>query len=93
MLSTNHTKTKFNYYLEVAGLNFAQHVINSGTTQGSILGPILYAIYVATLFDLTDLSNFADNNFILTTHKNKNLVIAKMEMKLKIIKKWLRTQV
>ena len=65
--------------------------IDSGTIQGSILGPILYAIYVSTLFDhLTDLSNFADDNFALTWNLSKQTVIIQMQAKLKIITTWLR---
>ena len=64
--------------------------LNSGTIQGSILGPILYAIYVAPLFDLTDLSNFADDNFALTWSKNKATAITLMTEKLEIITKWLK---
>ena len=30
-----------------------------------ILGPILYTIYVSPLFDLTSMSNFADDNFMI----------------------------
>ena len=58
--------------------------------QGSILGPILYAIYVAPLFDLAYLSNFADDNFILTFNKLKQIAITLMENKLKVITKWLK---
>ena len=77
------------FYVEVAGLNFNFHEINSGTIQGLILGPILYAIYVSPLFDLTDLSNFADDNFILTFNKNKIQSKLEMETTLRIITKWL----
>ena len=45
------------FYVQVDGLNSNFFNINSGTIQGSILGPMLYAIYVSPLFDLTDLSN------------------------------------
>ena len=31
-----------------------------GTIQGSVLGPIVYALFVSPLFDLTQLTNFAD---------------------------------
>ena len=66
------------FYVEVNGLNSMFYDINSGTIQGSILGPILYAIYVSPLFDLTDLSNFADDNFALSWNLSKQTVITQM---------------
>ena len=39
--------------------------LESGTIQGFILGPILYALYVSPLFYLQELSNNADNNFFI----------------------------
>ena len=54
---------------------FQKNEINSCTIQGSILGPILYAIYFSPLFDLIDLSNLADDNFTITWHKSKHLAI------------------
>jgi retron-type reverse transcriptase len=77
------------FYVEVSDHSSNLFEINTGTIQGSILGPILYAIYVAPLFDLTDLSNFADDNFILSIHKIKEQAIESIEIKLKIIIKWL----
>ena len=38
------------------------HRSNVGTVQGSILGPILYAIFVSPLFDLAKMTLFADDN-------------------------------
>ena len=61
------------------------YVTNSGTIQGSILGPILYKIYVSPLFDFTDLSNFADDNLALTWNVCKQTTIANMELKLEWI--------
>ena len=78
------------FYVEINGLNSMFYDINSGTIQGSILGPILYAIYVSPLFDLTDLSNFADDNFALTWHLNKQTAINQMQTKLEIITTWLK---
>ena len=37
-----------------------------------------FSIYVSHLFDLTDLSNFTDDNFILSFHKNKENGVALM---------------
>ena len=54
------------------------------------MGPILYAIYVSPLFDLTDLSNFADENFALTRNVCKQTVNNQMKSKLEKIVIWLQ---
>ena len=46
------------FYVEINGLVSNFFSIN----YGSILGPVLNAIHVSPLFDLTDLSDFADHN-------------------------------
>ena len=78
------------FYVQVADHTSFFHKINSGTIQGSILGPILYAIYVAPLYDISKISNFADDNFALTQSKNKISCMDLMETKLKLIIKWLK---
>ena len=77
------------FYVEIDGLTSKFYDATSGTIQGSILGPLLYAIYVAPLFDLIELFNFADDNFSLT--QNKNLQLARVELteKLQTAIKWL----
>ena len=42
-----------------------------------------------TLFDLTELSNFADDNFVLTWTSNQETANNLMVIKLKLITKWL----
>ena len=77
------------FYVEID--DQVSNILNTshGTIQGSILGPILYAIYVSPLFDLTNISNFADDNFALTWSRSKQTTIDEMEKKLKLITKWL----
>ena len=53
------------------------------------MGPILYAIFVSPLFDITDLSNFADDNYALTCSKFKESAITLMESKITTITNWL----
>ena len=77
------------FYVEIDGEVSKFFEIKHGTIQGSILGPILYAIYVSPLFDLTNLSNFADDNYALTWLKNKETALALMGEKLQSITKWL----
>ena len=42
-----------------------------GTVQGSVLGPILYAIFVSPIFDIVLLLSFADDSYITKTNINK----------------------
>ena len=60
-----------------------------GTVQGSILGPILYAIFVSPLFDIEKLSNFADDNFLIEWNKSKIRLVAEMQGKIERITTWL----
>ena len=55
-----------------------------GTIQGSILGPFLYAIYVAPLQDLHEITLFADDNFPLASNTDLINLISEFEIKLDI---------
>ena len=78
------------FYFKVIGTTSIFYDSKSGTLQGLILRPILYAIFVAPLFDLTDLLNFADDKFTLSTSKNKQQALQILTEKLTLIKKWLK---
>ena len=56
-----------------------------GTIQGSVLGPILYALFVSPLFDLTEIVNFADDNFCVESHRDLAVLITNLEMRLEMI--------
>ena len=53
------------YYITAKGSNSFIRLSEIGTIQGSILGPFLYAIYVAPLQDLYAITLFADDNYPL----------------------------
>ena len=78
------------FYVSIDGDNSYFIAMNTGILQGSILGPILYAIFVAPLFDLAKLSNYADDNFIVRWNSNINDLLVDMERSLEAITKWLR---
>ena len=61
-----------------------------GTVQGSVLGPVLYAIFVAPMYDLEDMSSFADDNFTIRWHSNFQTMIQNLETSLTKITKWLK---
>ena len=66
------------------------HHSNVGTVQGSILGPILYAIFVSPLFDLAKMTLFADDNYLISWNKTIQQLIIDMQKILESVTKWLR---
>jgi hypothetical protein len=55
-----------------------------------VLGPVLYAIYICPLFDLTQITNFADDNFVVRWNSILSKLITNMEKDLEMIIKWLK---
>jgi hypothetical protein len=78
------------FYVSINGDNSILFELVCGTVQGSILGPILYAIYVSPLFDLQDLTNFADDNFIIRWNSYMPALVVELELSLEAITSWLR---
>ena len=78
------------YYVTVDGSSSILYDLLLGTVQGSILGPVLYAIFVSPLFDLEDFFAFADDTFILRIGSDMGLVIRSMEKSLAVIIKWMK---
>ena len=78
------------YYVTVDGSNLILFDLLLGTVQGSILGPILYAIFVSPVFDQEDLFAFADDTFILRMGTNVSFAVNKMEVSIAAIIKWMR---
>ncbi len=52
-------------------LNSMILISDIGTVQGSILGPILYALFSRPLYDLEKLTTFVDNNYMIGYHKKR----------------------
>ena len=78
------------FYVTIDGCNSYLTATNAGTVQGSILGPILYAIFVSPLFDIENMTNYADDNYIIRWNKCIEALISDMEKSLEAITKWLR---
>jgi hypothetical protein len=78
------------FYVEVDGSCSAVHGSGTGTIQGSVLGPVLHAIFVSPLFELTKITNFADDNFVVLWNKILSKLILNIEKELEMIIKWLK---
>ena len=78
------------FYVNIDGENSILYDLLLGTVQGSILGPVLYAIFVSPMFDLADLSAFADDTFIPMSNSSITKLITDMEKSIEAITKWLK---
>jgi hypothetical protein len=58
--------------------------------QGSILGPVLYAIFVSQLFDIKEFDAFVDNTYILRWNLDVLVLIDGMKKSLEAITKWIK---
>ncbi len=60
-----------------------------GIIQGSIFGPILYVIIISPLFNIENLTCFADDKYALVENKEKSVVATHIQQKLKRVMDWL----
>ena len=82
--------TDRSFYVTIDGKNSTLYDLLLGTVQGSILGPVLYAMFVCPLFDLVKMSGFADDNYVINWNKDLAVCIAEVENTLKIMTDWLK---
>jgi exonuclease III len=65
------------FYCEVNGKNSRLMELNCGTVQGSILGPVLFAIYISPLEDIVEgLVTYADDNYNISSGATEELSLS-----------------
>jgi hypothetical protein len=78
------------YYVSIDGVNSVLFDLLLDTVQGSILGPVVYAIFVSPMFDIDFFLSFADDTFIRKTNICKKTLIEDIEKSLESLTKWLK---
>jgi hypothetical protein len=76
-------------YVNINEVNSVFFYLHLGTDQGSTLGPVLYPIFVSPIFDIAELSAFADDTFIPKSDSSLPRLIVDIEKTLEQITKWL----
>ena len=77
-------------YVNVNGSCSIFTKILAGTLQGSCLGPILFALFISPMYDISDCITYADDNYTVETGRDIDVTIGKVKMKTEILMSWLR---
>jgi hypothetical protein len=62
---------------------------NDGTVQGSILGPILFSLFVSPLLEKEDVMSYADDNYLIRGNKIKEVALQRLQFQVQKVQKWL----
>jgi len=79
-------------FVDVQGTFSSQEDVSCGVPQGSILGPLLFTLYVNDMSTAVncDLSLYADDSMLLISGENVNHVEEALEQEMNEISKWLQ---
>ena len=77
------------FYVDINGNHSTLHSDDHGTIQGSVLGPVLFSIFIRPIYNIEDLTTYADDNYLGA--ENRILLNAIDEIKRKItrVSDWL----
>jgi len=75
-------------YVEFGGESSMTFKVPEGTVQGSVLGPILFAIFVSPVFDLFNIISFADDSYLSENSHNIDELLQSLSIKANMLTKW-----
>ena len=78
-------------YVEVEGTCSTYFKVDSGTCQGSILGPVLFCIFIAPLLDCEDLFAYADDSYEIETGPDRHESVQRLKIRLERTIDWLKS--
>jgi len=78
-------------YVEIGGESSMMFKVPEGTVQGSVLGPVLFAIFIAPMFEFTGTTSFADDSYIGNNDGNVHELIRKLQTETNTLTKWFKS--
>lgn len=76
-------------YVEVSGICSSYFRVNYGTVQGSILGPVLFNLFIGPLIRAEKILAYADDNYPIGIGKTKDAALADLQQKVIMAEKWM----
>ena len=84
--------TERKQYVNINGQDSYQRLISCGVPQGSLLGPLLFIIYINDFQYSTELMSFilfADDSNIFFSHQNPQSLLSIVNNELKLVQNWI----
>ena len=76
-------------YVEVRNSCSQYFDSNDGTVQGSILGPVLFSLFMSPLLEKEDVMSYADDNYLIRGNKIKEVALQRLQFQVQKVQKWL----
>ena len=80
-------------YVVIDGIESSHLDVNIGVPQGSVLGPLLFLIYVNDIINCSNIlkfSLFADDSVVLYSHKDVTTLISTVNKELQLLNDWFK---
>ena len=78
-------------FVEVSGHRSMLYDVNIGTVQGSILGPVLFSLFVSPVFGLYNIIAYADDTYTITSATTKENAVVELGKALTNISLWFKS--
>jgi hypothetical protein len=78
-------------FVEVSVDRSMLYNINIGTVQGSILGPVLFSLFISPVFELQNIVAYADDTYTLTSSRSKENLVTNIGVALTAVSLWFQS--
>jgi hypothetical protein len=78
-------------FVEVSADRSMLFDVNIGTVQGSILGPVLFSLFIAPVFGLNKIFAYADDTYTITSSRKKQDALEELGKALTTISLWFKS--
>ena len=76
-------------YVEVRNNCSEYYNSNCGTVQGSILGPVLFNLYLSPLLEKEEMTSYADDSYLIKASKTKEIALQRLQFQCKKVENWM----
>jgi hypothetical protein len=77
-------------YIDVRGESTYMENSKHGTVQGSVLGPVLFSLFIRPVYKIENLTTYADDNYVMRTGHELKDVLQRTQQAIENVSSWLK---